>query len=71
MDENFKVFVFNRWGELIFESSDRFFEWNGGYNNDAGNPLPSGAYAYVIQYVSTFRPDQGVQEKRGGVMLVR
>ena len=46
-------------------------KWNGGYNNDAGNPLPSGAYAYLIQYVSSYRPDQGVQEKRGGVVLLR
>jgi large repetitive protein len=70
-DENFKVFLFNRWGELIFESTDRFFQWNGGYNNDPSVPVPSGAYAYVIEYVSTFRPDQGVQQKRGGVMLLR
>ena len=69
--DDFKVFIFNRWGELVYQSGDRFFEWNGGYNNDTGNPLPSGAYAYVIQYVSSFRPDEGVQEKRGGVMLLR
>lgn len=70
-EDNFKVFVFNRWGELVYQASNRSFEWNGGYNNDAGNPLPSGSYAYTIQYVSSFRPDQGVQEKRGGVVLLR
>jgi gliding motility-associated-like protein len=69
--DDFKVFIYNRWGELVYQSGDRFFEWNGGYNNDSGNPLPSGAYAYIIQYVSSFRPDEGTQEKRGGVMLVR
>jgi gliding motility-associated-like protein len=69
--DDFKVFIYNRWGELVYQSGDRLFEWNGGYNNDSGNPLPSGAYAYIIQYVSSFRPDEGTQEKRGGVMLVR
>ncbi len=70
-DEKFHVFIFNRWGEMVFSSGDRFFKWNGGYNNDASQPLPPGTYSYVIQYVSAFRPDQGVQEKRGGVALIR
>lgn len=70
-DENFSVFIYNRWGELVFTTSDRDFTWNGGYNNNAGQPLPPGTYSYVIQYVSAFRPDKGVQEKRGGVALLR
>jgi gliding motility-associated-like protein len=70
-DEQFKVFIFNRWGEMVFSSTDRFFKWNGGWNNDIGRPLPPGTYAYVVQYVSSFRPDKGVQEKRGGVALIR
>lgn len=69
--DEFKVFIYNRWGELVYQSDDRYFQWNGGREGDASVPLPSGAYAYVIQYTSTFRPDEGVQEKRGGVMLLR
>jgi hypothetical protein len=70
-DDQFHVFIFNRWGEMVFTSPDRFFKWNGGYNNDAAQPLPPGTYSYVVQYVSAFRPDQGIQEKRGGVALIR
>ncbi|MEI9918312.1 MAG: gliding motility-associated C-terminal domain-containing protein [Bacteroidota bacterium] len=70
-DDNFKVFVFNRWGEMVYSSTDRFFKWNGGFNNDATRPLPPGTYAYVLLYVSSFRPDEGVKEKRGGVALIR
>lgn len=70
-DEQFKVFIFNRWGEMVYTSGDRNFQWNGGYNNDLSKPLPPGTYSYVVQYVSAFRPDQGVQEKRGGVALLR
>jgi gliding motility-associated-like protein len=70
-DEKFHVFIFNRWGEMVYSSPDRFFKWNGGYNNDASRPLPPGTYSYVIQYVSAFRPDEGVKEKRGGVALIR
>jgi len=68
--DDFEVFIYNRWGELVFQSNDRFFKWNGTYNN-SGQPLPSGSYAYVIKYVSTFRPELGVQEKRGGVALLK
>ncbi len=69
--DNFQVFIYNRWGELIFTSTDRNFKWNGGYNNNAGQPAPAGTYAYVVKYVSSFRPQKGVQEKRGGVALIR
>lgn len=69
--EEFQVFIYNRWGELVYESNQRDFKWNGGYKNNQGQPLPSGAYAYVIKYVSSFRPDLGIQEKHGGVALIR
>ena len=69
--DNFQIFIYNRWGELVFESTDRYFKWNGGYNNNAGKPLPGGTYAYVVKYESAFRPDKGIQEKRGGISLIR
>ena len=68
--DEFQVFIYNRWGELVFQSNDRFFRWNGTYNN-TGQLLPGGSYAYVIKYISTFRPELGVQERRGGVALIR
>lgn len=70
-DDGFLIFIFNRWGEMVYSSTDRHFKWNGGYNNNAGQPLPPGTYSYVIKYVSSFRPDLGQQEKRGGVALLR
>jgi len=70
-EDQFKVFIFNRWGEMVYSSTDRFFKWNGGYNNDANRPAPPGTYSYVVQYVSAFRPSEGVKEKRGGVALIR
>jgi len=68
--DDFQIFIYNRWGELVFQSNDRFFKWNGTYNN-SGKALPGGSYAYVIKYVSSFRPELGTQEKRGGVALIR
>ncbi len=68
--DDFEVFIYNRWGELVYQSNDRFFKWNGAYNG-SGTTLPGGTYAYVIRYVSAFRPDLGKQEQRGGVALLR
>lgn len=70
-DEDFEVFIFNRWGEMVYHTNDRDFRWNGGYNNNSGELLPTGTYAYVVRYRSSYRPEDGIQEKRGGVVLLR
>ena len=70
-DEDFQVFIFNRWGEMIYETDQRDFRWNGGYNNDFGKMLPAGTYSYVVRYKSSYRPEEGIKEKRGGVVLLR
>lgn len=41
--------IFNRWGELIFESSEIDFEWDGSYE---GMMSPDGMYAYKLNYLS-------------------
>ena len=68
--DQFEVFIYNRWGELVFQSNDRSFKWNGNYNN-TGAPLPGGTYVYIVKYTSSFRPEKGIQEQRGGVVLLR
>ncbi|MBL0740107.1 PKD domain-containing protein [Chryseolinea lacunae] len=70
-DMNFQIFIFNRWGEMIYQSDQRDFRWNGGYNNNASQQAPPGTYSYVVRYQSSYRPEKGVQEKRGGVVLLR
>jgi large repetitive protein len=65
----FEIAIFNRWGEIVFQSKDSKFKWNGGYGGDANQPLPGGTYAYVVKYQS-YRKD-GIKEKRGGVVLLR
>ena len=39
--------VFNRWGEVVFESSKIDFGWNG--KNSSGKMLSNGIYLYNIQ----------------------
>jgi large repetitive protein len=71
VSDNFEIAIFNRWGEMVFESKDKNFRWNGGYNNNGGQPLPGGTYSYIIRYQSSYRPQDGTKEQRGGVVLLR
>jgi gliding motility-associated-like protein len=71
ISDNFEIAIYNRWGELVFQSSDKDFRWNGGYNNNGGQPLPGGTYTYVVRYQSSYRPQDGTKEQRGGVVLLR
>ncbi len=49
--ETFDLQIYNRWGELMFESSDTSQVWNG--QNEAGNAAPDGTYFWVLTYTST------------------
>ncbi len=37
--------VFNRWGAVVYESTDRYFAWDGKFK---GKKLPEGIYIYVL-----------------------
>lgn len=45
----FQIQIFNRWGELLFESEDKNFEWDGTYN---GELVRDGTYVWKIFYRS-------------------
>lgn len=66
--DTFSFAIFNRWGEIIFESNNINTLWNGGLKNDGSNPVPAGQYNYVIQ---AFFTNGEKFEKRDTVMLLR
>jgi len=42
--------IFNRWGQLVFETTDFFNRWNGTPSNINGGEIsPNGVYSYVIE----------------------
>jgi gliding motility-associated-like protein len=50
LNENFPdcvVRIFNRWGNLLFESTGYDKPWDGTYN---GEPLPVASYYYIIEF---------------------
>ena len=58
--------IFDRWGQLVFESQDPNVNWDGRRQN---SPMPTGVYVYRWQYIplETLEP----VEQAGSVTLVR
>ena len=47
---DFHIWVYNRWGKLVYESTDPAKGWDGNIN---GRPAAEGAYFYVVQAMGT------------------
>lgn len=68
----FNMKVFNRWGQLVFETNDYRTGWNGEFKNE---PAPSDTYTWVIDF--TYR-EEGINNGNpvsevvsGDVTLIR
>ena len=46
--EIFHIYIYNRFGQLVFESSDPAFEWDG--NSVNGTACPQGSYTFICRY---------------------
>ena len=69
---DFHIYIYNRWGELVFYSDDLEQMINEGWNGmKNGKILPLGTYAYVIKFRSISEPERGIIEQPGGVTLIR
>lgn len=64
---NFRIQVWNRWGEMVFQSSDPQDTWNGLKFNQ-GTELPVGVYTVLASYLD---PKDQMIEYRGFVTLLR
>lgn len=45
--ENYSMEIFNRWGNVVFKSTDPTEKWNGKWNQSA---LPDGSYFYSVRF---------------------
>src|SRR5690554_6527605 len=63
---DYKLTIFNRWGELIFESHNPFLGWDGKYKDKI---VPDGTYIWILEF-----RDNNTEEKikdKGHVNLIR
>ena len=47
---DYKLIIFNRWGEVVFETRDVFEGWNGTYR---GQPVKDGTYVWTLEFLET------------------
>ena len=64
---DYELNIWNRWGELIFETTDPFVFWNGEKKNK-GEPVQPGVYIYTVKFLG---PRGEVNEQKGHVTLIR
>ena len=65
---DFHMMIFNRWGQMLYETSDMEAGWDGSFR---GKEVPEGVYFWVVNY-SLYRDSQIVKEEnQGSVTLFR
>ena len=62
---DFTMNIYNRWGQLIFESNSLNDKWNGTYD---GALVPNGTYVY---HIVSKAAEGRTQVKKGSVLLYR
>ena len=66
-EENYKLTIFNRWGEIIFMTNDKNATWDGIY---LGEPMPSGVYPWIVTYEGRAQY-KGPYKQTGSVTIIR
>ncbi len=62
---DFNMKIYNRWGQLVFETNDLYYEWDGSYMN-AGGGKKVDVYVYKIVY----RDVLGNAHKKEGTVTI-
>ncbi len=64
LPEELRISIYNQWGEVLFQSENPGFAWDGTRN---GLPVHSGTYVYVLEITT----ESGTQVQSGHVTLLR
>ncbi len=67
--ERIDLVIANRWGKVVFTSSDPGIFWTG--NNKDGNPLEGGTYVYTIRIYFRALEGELAVERQGMIELIR
>ncbi|EMR01653.1 T9SS type B sorting domain-containing protein [Cesiribacter andamanensis] len=66
--DQFEILIYNRWGEVIFQSSDGNFEWRG--KGPGGQTVPMANYAYLIRYRNRFGENREIKKVYGSILVM-
>jgi len=65
-DYNFELYIFNRWGEMIWETHDPKSKWDGSYG---GRPIQEGTYTWKATVKEPY--NDGKHEFQGFINILR
>ena len=67
--KHYQIYIYNRWGEVIFESDDINESWDGTYD---GKDCPQGVYVYVVTWEGQGNlASEREGMKKGTILLIR
>lgn len=67
--KDFHIWIYDRWGNKVYESTDVNFFWDGSNVFVANKPLNTGVFAYAIEYTLYNNPEK--QILGGNISLVK
>ena len=62
----YELYIYNKWGELLFEAKTSDAYWDGKFKNEY---VPTGVYEWLFYYKGTYTRD--LQSKHGSVTIIR
>lgn len=68
MITSFEMQVFNRWGKMIFETTNPNDGWDG---RDGSNDAPADVYAFRLKYTAIGNENEISESTQGDVTLIR
>lgn len=66
--QQYHLMIYNRWGEMVFESHDPKLFWNGQYK---GNFVPNGYYIWIAHYTALENTIPATMQQKGVVYMLR
>lgn len=65
----YQIYIYNRWGKLVFESDEYIKAWDGKDLN--GNAADDGTYFYIAKYKSNCATKADIVTQKGYIQLIR
>jgi gliding motility-associated-like protein len=63
---NFELLIFNRWGQIVWETHDTKSEWDGTYN---GEIVPAGSFTWIARVKDIYTDKK--KEFKGNINILR
>lgn len=67
--QTFHIWIYDRWGNKVYESTDPDFAWDGTDIFNTNKPLNTAVFAYVIEYKLAYENEK--REMGGNISLIK